>query len=141
MGTGAGWSARDPLSLHDLSSRPRALSLFSLSLSISQASGRRWKEPAPRANTLRPAILSTSWAKKMAAKAERGQFQAAKAAAVAARKDKARGLRAAREAAKARKEANAAAAAVTQKITKASTLQRLMKSRKQRKTLRQADTV
>lgn len=107
----------------------------------SKTSGRRWKEPALRANTLRPAILSTSWAKKMAAKSERLEFQAAKATVAAERKDKARGIRAARDAAKARKEANAAAAAVVQKITKASTLQRLMKSKKQRKTLRKADTV
>ena len=106
-----------------------------------QASGRRWKEPALRANTLRPAILSTSWAKKMAAKAERADFQARRSAVVAERRDKARGVRAAREAAKARKEANSAAAAVVQKITKTSTLQRLMKSKKQRKTLRKADTV
>jgi len=113
---------------------------FSLSRFL-QASGRRWKEPALRANTLRPAILSTTWAKKMEAKAERADFQARRAAVVAERKDKARGIRVAREAAKARKEANAAAAAVVQKITKSSTLARLMKSKKQRKTLRKADTV
>ena len=45
------------------------------------------------------------------------------------------------EAAAARREAGVARSSVTQVITKSSTLQRMMKSRKQRKTLRKADTV
>ena len=46
-----------------------------------------------------------------------------------------------REAARARKEANTARSAVVQTITKASTLQRMLKSKKARKSLRKADTV
>ena len=49
--------------------------------------------------------------------------------------------RALREAAAARREAGVARSSVTQVITKSSTLQRMMKSRKGRKTLRKADTV
>lgn len=109
---------------------------------VGKASGRgAWKEPGTRAGALKSQTLSTSWEHKMRLKKEKEKFKAAKHAAVQVRKEAARGRRLHREAAAARREAAIAQSAVTQTITKASTLQRMMKSRKQRKTLRKADTV
>lgn len=107
---------------------------------LAKASGRAWKEPAVRASTLRPATLSTPWEKKMALKAQRAAFQAAKHAAVDARKERLRAARGAREAALARKKAAQEAAAVTQTITKTSTIKRMLKSKKQARLLKKADT-
>lgn len=107
---------------------------------LAKASGRAWKEPSQRASTLRPATLSTPWQKKMEAKAAKAAFLEAKRAAVDARKDRLRTARAAREAALARKKAAQEAAAVTQTITKSSTVKRMLKSKKQARLLKKADT-
>ena len=109
---------------------------------VGKASGRgAWKEPGIRAGSIKSQTLSTSWEHKMKLKREREKFKQAKQQALDARKSAARARRLQREAAAARREAGVARSSVTQVITKSSTLQRMMKSRKQRKTLRKADTV
>ena len=109
---------------------------------VGKASGRgAWKEPGIRAGSIKSQTLSTSWDHKMRLKKERDKFKEAKQQALDARKSVARARRLQREAAAARREAGVARSSVTQVITKSSTLQRMMKSRKQRKTLRKADTV
>ena len=109
---------------------------------VGKASGRgAWKEPGIRAGAIKSQTLSTSWEHKMRLKKERAVFQQVKQQALDARKSVARSRRLQREAAAARREAGKARSSVTQTITKASTLQRMMKSRKQKKTLRKADTV
>lgn len=107
---------------------------------LGKGSGRPWKEPAPRASTLKPATLSTSWEKKMALKAARAAFVAAKRDAVDARKTRKREGRAVREAALERRRLAREGAAVTQTITSTATLKRMMKNKKQAKLLRKADT-
>ena len=109
---------------------------------VGKASGRgAWKEPGIRAGSIKSQTLSTSWEHTMKLKREREKFKQAKQQALDARKSAARARRLQREAAAARREAGVARSSVTQVITKSSTLQRMMKSRKQRKTLRKADTV
>jgi hypothetical protein len=109
---------------------------------VGKASGRgAWKEPGIRAGSIKSQTLSTSWEHKMRLKKEREVFKEAKQQALDARKSVARSRRLQCEAAAARREAGKARSSVTQTITKSSTLQRMMKSRKQRKTLRKADTV
>ena len=109
---------------------------------VGKASGRgAWKEPGIRAGSIKSQTLSTSWDHKMRLKKEREKFKQAKQQALDARKSAARARRLQREAAAARREAGVARSSVTQVITKSSTLQRMMKSRKGRKTLRKADTV
>lgn len=109
---------------------------------VGKASGRgAWKEPGIRAGSIKSQTLSTSWDHKMRLKKEREKFKEAKQQALDARKSVARARRLQREAAAARREAGVARSSVTQVITKSSTLQRMMKSRRQRKTLRKADTV
>ena len=109
---------------------------------VGKASGRgAWKEPGIRAGSIKSQTLSTSWEHKMRLKKERAAFKGVKQQALDARKSAARSRRLQREAAAARREAGKARSSVTQTITKSSTLQRMMKSRKQRKTLRKADTV
>ena len=109
---------------------------------VGKASGRgAWKEPGIRAGSIKSQTLSTSWEHKMRLKKERATFKQAKQQALDARKTVARSRRLQREAAAAKREAGVARSSVTQTITKSSTLQRMMKSRKQRKTLRKADTV
>lgn len=109
---------------------------------VGKASGRgAWKEPGIRAGSIKSQTLSTSWEHKMRLKKEREKFKQAKQQALDARKSAARARRLQREAAAARREAGVARSSVTQVITKSSTLQRMMKSRKGRKTLRKADTV
>lgn len=109
---------------------------------VGKASGRgAWKEPGIRAGSIKSQTLSTSWDHKMKLKKERERFKQAKQQALDARKSAARARRLQREAAAARREAGVARSSVTQVITKSSTLQRMMKSRKGRKTLRKADTV
>lgn len=109
---------------------------------VGKASGRgAWKEPGIRAGSIKSQALSTSWEHKMRLKNEKDKFKQAKQQALDARKSVARSRRLQREAAAARREAAIARSSVTQTITKSSTLQRMMKSRKQRKTLRKADTV
>jgi hypothetical protein len=109
---------------------------------VGKASGRgAWKEPGIRAGSIKSQTLSTTWEHKMKLKKEREKFKQAKQQALDARKSVARSRRLQREAAAARREAGVARSSVTQTITKSSTLQRMMKSRKQRKTLRKADTV
>ena len=108
---------------------------------VGKASGRgAWKEPGIRAGSIKSQTLSTTWEHKMRLKAEREKFKLVKEEALNARKSVARSRRLQREAATARREAGVARSSVTQTITKSSTLQRMMKSRKQRKTLRKADT-
>ena len=109
---------------------------------VGKASGRgAWKEPGIRAGSIKSQTLSTSWEHKMKLQREREKVKQAKQLALDARKSAARARRLQREAAAARREAGVARSSVTQVITKSSTLQRMMKSRKQRKTLRKADTV
>lgn len=107
---------------------------------LAKSSGRAWKEPSQRASAARPATLSTPWEKKMALKAQKAAFSAARRTAVDAQKQRLRTARDAREAALARKKAAQEAAAVTQTITKTSTIKRMLKSRKQARLLKKADT-
>jgi rRNA-processing protein CGR1 len=108
---------------------------------LGKGSGRAWKEPAQRASALgRGPTLSTDWATKMALKAQKAAFTAAKRAAVDGRRERLRDARRTRDAALTRKKAAQEAAAVTQTITKTSTVKRMLKSRKQAKLLRKADT-
>lgn len=108
-------------------------------LGVGKSSGRGdWKQPGERAGSLRNPKLSTSWEKKMKAKAEEAAFKDAKRAALAARKEAAAEERRRREEAKARKEAKRAAAAVTTRVS-AATAKRMMKNKKQRKLLKTGD--
>jgi rRNA-processing protein CGR1 len=107
---------------------------------LGKASGRPWKEPAQRASTLKPATLSSTWEKKMALKAARATFVAAKRDAVESRKARKRVVRVTREAALERRRVAREGAAITQTITSSATLKRMMKNKKQAKLLRKADT-
>eukprot|EP00197_Chlamydomonas_leiostraca_P008815 CAMPEP_0202866666 /NCGR_PEP_ID=MMETSP1391-20130828/8291_1 /ASSEMBLY_ACC=CAM_ASM_000867 /TAXON_ID=1034604 /ORGANISM="Chlamydomonas leiostraca, Strain SAG 11-49" /LENGTH=200 /DNA_ID=CAMNT_0049546637 /DNA_START=50 /DNA_END=652 /DNA_ORIENTATION=+ len=103
-------------------------------------SGRTWKVPGERAGKVMKNAISTSWEKKMKDAAERKKFLEHKQAAVDARKEKRKASKAQRDAAEALKKANRAKSEVTQKITSAATLKKMMKNKKQKKTLRKADT-
>ena len=105
---------------------------------VGKTSGRDWKQPAPRAGTLRNPALSTSWEKKMAQKAEEQAYKERKRAAQEARREAAGAERRRREEAKARKEERKKAAEVTTRVS-AATAKRMMKSKKARKLLRAGD--
>lgn len=103
-------------------------------------SGKVWKGPGFKAGTYKSAVVGTSWEQKMAAKAARKQFAEQKAAASEARRDKRKAKSAERAAAKERKKDNQAKSAVVQKITNAATVKKMLKSKKQRKLVKTADT-
>eukprot|EP00882_Tetradesmus_deserticola_P007239 GHRQ01007626.1.p1 GENE.GHRQ01007626.1~~GHRQ01007626.1.p1 ORF type:complete len:198 (+),score=88.61 GHRQ01007626.1:442-1035(+) len=104
-------------------------------------SGKTWKgEAEKRASADRNAILGSSWEKKMQAKALRKSFQEQKQAAVDAQKEKRKAAAQHRQAVKDRKKQNQEKSAVVQKITNAATVKKMLKSKKQRKLLRTADT-
>ncbi|KAK9867984.1 hypothetical protein WJX84_008727 [Apatococcus fuscideae] len=106
---------------------------------VGKESGRPWKQVASRASGLRSPILSTSWEYKMREKAEQQAFRDQRRAAVTARKEAIQGEKKRREAAKERKAEAQRKGAVVQKIS-SSTAKRMLKSKKQRKLLRTADT-
>lgn len=103
-------------------------------------SGKVWKGPGTKAGTYKAAIVGTSWEKKMAAKAARKQLAEQKAAATEAIRAKRKAKAQQREAAKERKKENQAKSTVVQKITNSATVKKMMKSKKQRKLLKTADT-
>lgn len=102
---------------------------------VGKVSGRPWKVPGQRAGSLKSAILSTTWEKKMKDKAAREAFVAKKREAVAARKAKLSEIKRRKEEAKERKKANQAKSAIVQKVTNPAKLKKLMKSKKARKRL------
>ncbi|KIZ01821.1 hypothetical protein MNEG_6141 [Monoraphidium neglectum] len=103
-------------------------------------SGKVWKGPGTKAGTYKSAIVGTTWEKKMAAKATKKVLSEQKAIAVGALKAKRKAKAQQREAAKIRKKENQAKSVVVQKITNAATVKKMMKSKKQRKLLKTADT-
>ncbi|KAF6258913.1 ribosomal protein S7e-domain-containing protein [Scenedesmus sp. NREL 46B-D3] len=106
-----------------------------------QVSGKTWKgEAEKRASADKNAILGSSWEKKMQAKALRKSFQEQKQAAVDSQKEKRKAAAQHRQAVKDRKKQNQEKSAVVQKITNAATVKKMLKSKKQRKLLRTADT-
>lgn len=102
-------------------------------------SGKVWKGPGFKAGTYKSAIVGTSWDKKMADKAVRKQLAEQKNVAVEALKAKRKAASQQRAAAKARKKENQAKSAVVQKV-KSATAKKMLKSKKQRKMLKTADT-
>ncbi|KAK9834677.1 hypothetical protein WJX74_007329 [Apatococcus lobatus] len=108
-------------------------------IGVGKASGRPWKQAATRASELRSPTLSTSWEHKMREKAEQQAFRDQRRATVAARKEAIQAEKQRREAAKKRKEENQRKSTVVQKVS-TSTAKRMLKSKKQRKLLRTADT-
>lgn len=103
-------------------------------------SGKVWKGAGFKAGTYKSAVVGTTWEQKMALKAARKQFSEQKAAAGELRRDKRKAKSAERAAAKERKKVNQAKSAVVQKITNAATVKKLLKSKKQRKLIKTADT-
>lgn len=106
-------------------------------------SGKSWKEaPSKRASADKNAIVNkhSSWEKKMQEKAQKKAFQEQKAAALDAIKAKRKAAAQHRQAVKDRKKANQEKSVQVQQITNAATLKKMMKSKKQRKMLRTADT-
>lgn len=100
---------------------------------VGKVSGRPWKVPGERAGSLKSAVLSTTWEKKMALKAERQSFVSHKREVVTARKEKLAAARRQREAAKKRKEENRRKSTITQKVTNPAKLKKLLKGKKSRK--------
>eukprot|EP00877_Chromochloris_zofingiensis_P012428 jgi/Chrzof1/7439/Cz02g24030.t1 len=108
--------------------------------SYRKVSGKVWKTPGRKAGTDKACILGTSWEKKMADKALRRQLQQQKHAAQEAIKEKRKAIGQQRRQAKERKTAAQQKSAVVQKISNAATVKKMMKSKKQRKLLKTADT-
>lgn len=98
-----------------------------------------YKEVAKPMYSLKKSI-STTWAKKMEAKAARQQYLERKRAAVASYKEKRKAMAERRKQAKERKKANQQKSMVVQKVTNTATVKRMMKDKKQRKLLATADT-
>lgn len=105
-----------------------------------KVSGKVWKSGNDKASTKKTASLSSTWEKKMANKAGREHFMTFKKEAVAAAKSKRKAAADQRRLAKERKDANKAKSTVVQKITNSATLKKMMKSKKDRKKLKTADT-
>eukprot|EP00878_Enallax_costatus_P027176 GHUV01029234.1.p1 GENE.GHUV01029234.1~~GHUV01029234.1.p1 ORF type:complete len:110 (+),score=40.67 GHUV01029234.1:419-748(+) len=106
-----------------------------------QVSGKVWKaEAGKRASADKNAILGSSWEKKMQEKALRKAFLEQKQAARESLRDKRKADAQHRAAVKERKKQNQEKSAQVQKITNSATLKKMMKSKKQRKLLRTADT-
>ncbi|GAX84922.1 hypothetical protein CEUSTIGMA_g12343.t1 [Chlamydomonas eustigma] len=98
------------------------------------------KAPSERAGKVMRSSSKSSWERKMKEKAEKGHFLEHKKEALAEAKSKRKAIAEQRKAAKERKEANKEKSMVVQKITKNSTLKKMMKNKKQKKLLRKADT-
>ncbi len=106
---------------------------------VGKGSGRAaWKQPAPRANTLKNPGLSSSWDKKMKEKAEKATYLGLKREANESRKAAAREARERREASRLRKEENRKKSAVTTKVSSA-TARKMMKNKKLAKKLVMVD--
>ncbi|KAI8474028.1 MAG: hypothetical protein J3K34DRAFT_518528 [Monoraphidium minutum] len=103
-------------------------------------SGKVWKGPGTKAGTYKSAIVGTSWEKKMGAKATRKALAEQKAVAIETQRAKRKAKGQQRADARARKKENQAKSAVVQKITNSATVKKMMKSKKQRKLLKTADT-
>lgn len=108
-----------------------------LKIQANRVSGKRWKATAPRMSSTGNPKLRTSWDEKMKAKAEAALFKGQKDEARAERKEQLNTEKERRKAVKERKAENTkqALAKTGQKITNNATLRRMMKSKKQRKTL------
>lgn len=105
-----------------------------------KVSGKVWKGPAQPATKVMKAPSKKDWDKKMAEKRAKQAFKEQKDAAQQAIKDKRKAKARERQAAKERKEQNQKKSAVVQKITNAATVKKMMKSKKQRKLIKTADT-
>ncbi|KAJ9533352.1 hypothetical protein V8C86DRAFT_2616618 [Haematococcus lacustris] len=103
-------------------------------------SGRTWKVSAQRAAIVMKAKTGSTWEKKIAVKASREAFVQQKKEAVTAAKEKRKAKALQRKAAMERKKANKAKSEVVQKITNSATVKKMLKSKKQRKLIKTADT-
>jgi rRNA-processing protein CGR1 len=105
---------------------------------------RQVKKPASRAGKVMKGQTggggSTAWEKKMKEKALRAAFVEQKKETIALIKEKKKQEADRRKAVKERREANKTKSQVTQKITNNATLKKMMKNKKQKKTLKKADT-
>ncbi|MEW5312938.1 MAG: hypothetical protein WDW38_004536 [Sanguina aurantia] len=102
--------------------------------------GKAWKLPATRAASMMKPLSKSTWEQRMTDKALRKTFMEQKRASADRVKEAKKAKSKAFAEAKKRKILNQQKSAVTQKITKASTLKKLMKNRKQKKLLKTADT-
>jgi rRNA-processing protein CGR1 len=108
-------------------------------IGVGKGSGRAaWKQPAPRANTLKNPKLSSSWDKKMKDKAERAAYVSLKREATESKKTAAKEARERREEAQRRKEENRKKSAITTKVSSA-TARKMMKNKKLKKKLVMVD--
>lgn len=106
---------------------------------VGKGSGRAaWKQPAPRASTLRNPGLTSSWDKKMKDKAERAAYVNLKREVSEGRKTAAREARERKEEAQRRKEENRKKSQITTKISSA-TARKMAKNKKLKKKLVMVD--
>mmetsp|Transcript_8508 Transcript_8508/g.18174 ORF Transcript_8508/g.18174 Transcript_8508/m.18174 type:complete len:182 (-) Transcript_8508:629-1174(-) len=101
---------------------------------------REAKAPAERAAKIMKAGVTSSWEKKMKNKASRQMFMEHKREAVNAMKEKKKADVEHRKMVRERRKANQEKSAVVQKITNSATLKKMMKNKKQKKSLKMADT-